>query len=290
MVGERGVIKMRSRYVLTLILIGMAAPALGQIFEECMALAAEPYSCIELCGFSTESQLEDFLISADVVSIEDIGEGITEPRRVTLSKDGRNCRAIFKTVDIESTDMHYTNRFEAVFSDKYAYEVAAYRLDRMLAIGLVPVTVIREIDGELGSLQYWIENAVNLQDAADAELPVGNMDLLLQRLMLTYVFDAMIYNIDRNFNNILVRPASDDFFLIDHSRAFRTHRKLPALEDPREIPLPRRVAIGLKGTDLTTLESELDGLLSNQQIRAIDRRRQQLIRELDRRGLLPAAV
>ena len=88
------------------------------------------------------------------------------------------------------------------------------------------------------------EDAVDLQDAADAELPIGNMDLLLQRLMLTYVFDAMIYNIDRNFNNILVRPASDDFFLIDHSRAFRTKRKLPTLKDPRATKGPNRTIRG----------------------------------------------
>jgi hypothetical protein len=266
----------------------MPVLAVGQLPDVDPTHTTGGHACIELCGFHTESELEEFLLTADVVSIEEIGDGITKPRRVTLRKDGRECRAIFKTVDITSTEMHYTNRFEPVFTDKFAYEVAAYRLDRMLAIGLVPVTVIREIEGERGSLQYWIENAVKMQDAADADLPIGDIDLLLQRFMLTYVLDAMIYNIDRNFTNILVRPDSNDFFLIDHSRAFRTHKKLPSLKEERDIPVPKAVALGLQEIDLPTLQSELDDLLSKQQIKAIDKRRQLLIRELDHRGLLPA--
>jgi len=260
----------------------------GSAFASTIDASVEPYSCIELCGMRDEQELEDFLLTAEVGSIEDVGEGITAPRRVVLQKDGKECRAIFKTVDITSSDPGYTNRLEMVFTDKYVYEAAAYRLDRLLGIGLVPVTVIREIDGELGSLQYWIENTVKMQDAADNNLMVGNVDLLMQRFMLTYILDAMIYNIDRNFTNILVRPGEDDFFLIDHSRAFRTLKKLPSLKEERNIPVPERVASGLRGLDLEALHSELDELLSRRQIKAIDRRRQLLLNELDALGVLPA--
>jgi hypothetical protein len=244
------------------------------------------HTCIELGGMSCERELEEFLRTADVVAIDDIGDGITCPRRVTLRKNGRELRAIFKTVDITSFETHYTNRLESIFTDKYHYEVAAYRLDRLLGIGLVPVTVIREIDGEVGSLQYWIENAMKMQDVMDQRISVGNMDLLLQRLMLMYVLDAVIFNIDRNFTNVLVRPARDDFFLIDHSRAFRTYKKLPELKENRPIPLPESVARGLQELDVDTLKNELDGLLSTKQIKAIDTRRQLLIADLTDRGLM----
>jgi hypothetical protein len=238
---------------------------------------------------SCERELQDFLRTAEVVSIRDLGEGITNPRVVTLRKNGRECRAIFKTVDITSFETHYTSRLESVFTDKYHYEVAAYRLDRMLGIGLVPVTVVREINGETGSLQHWIENSMKMQDAVDRGISVGDMELLMQRLMLMYVLDAMIFNIDRNFTNILVRPARDHLFLIDHSRAFRTYKKLPELKEERPIPVPDQVAEGLKTLDLVTLEQELDGLLSKKQIKAIDKRRQLLIAELTDRGLMPRA-
>jgi hypothetical protein len=250
--------------------------------------ASEPWACHEVGGMSSEHELEEFLRTADVVAVQDIGDGITKPRRVTLRKDGRQARAIFKTVDITSTDVAYTNRFEQVFTDRYVYEVAAYRVDRMLGIGLVPVTVLRSIDGELGSLQFWIEGAMKAQDASDRDLPVGNAELLLQRLMLMYILDAVIYNVDRNFTNILVRPERDDLFLIDHSRAFRTAKKLPSLKEERPVPVPERVARGLRELDLEALTAELHDLLRPQQIRAVEARRRLLLDELSHRGVLPS--
>lgn len=273
--------------VFALALVAMPASA-GQPMPATSGVTSEPWACRELGGMSCERELEEFLRSADVVAIEDLGEGITHPRRVTLQKDGRHARAIFKTVDITSTDIAYTNRFEQVFTDRYVYEVAAYRIDRMLGIGLVPVTVVRSIDGELGSLQLWIEGAMKIQDAFDRDLPIGDAGLMLQRLMLMYVLDAMIYNVDRNFTNILVRPERDHLFLIDHSRAFRTAKKLPSLKEERPIPVPGRVARELRGLDLEALTSELDDLLKPQQIRAVEARRRLLVDELSHRGVLPS--
>ncbi len=245
------------------------------------------HTCIELCGCIDEENLEEFLRTADVVSIEDIGTGITNPQRVTLSKDGHTCRAIFKTVDISDVEPGYTNRLESVFTDKFTYEAAAYRLDRLLDIGLVPVTVTRKIDGREGSVQLWIENAIEMQTAADTNVMIGDMDLLLQRLMLMYILDAMIYNVDRNFTNVLVRPENDDLFLIDHSRAFRVNKKLPSLKEERDIPVPESVARQLRTLEIERLEAELGDLLSKRQIRAIDSRRKLLVKELAARGVLP---
>lgn len=246
------------------------------------------HACIELCGCIDENDLEEFLRTAEVVSIEDIGTGITKPQRVTLRKDGHECRTIFKTVDISGVEPGYTNRLESMFTDRYTYEAAAYRLDRMLGIGLVPVTVTREIDGRVGSVQLWIENAMEMQTAADNNIMIGNMDLLLQRLMLMYILDAMIYNVDRNFTNVLVRPERDQLFLIDHSRAFRVVKKLPSLKDERETPVPPSVARELRELEIAEMEAKLGDLLSKRQIRAIDSRRKLLVAELDGRGLLPA--
>lgn len=250
--------------------------------------SGRPWTCPDLGGFSCERDLEEFLATAEVVAIEDIGDGITKPRRVTLRKNGIEAHAIFKTVNITSTDVAYTNRLESVFTDRFSYEVAAYRVDRLLGIGLVPVTVLRTIDGEQGSLQFWIEHAMKIQEAFDRDLPVGDTDLLLQRLMLMYVLDAMIYNIDRNFTNILVRPERDELFLIDHSRSFRMAKRLPSLKEERQIPVPEPVAANLRNLDLDSLTAALGDLLKPKQIRAVDARRRLLLDELDHRGVLPS--
>ncbi len=248
-----------------------------------------PHACVALCaGCQSEPELEAFLRTAEVVSIEDVGIGITKPQRVTLRQDGRECRAIFKTVDISEVQPGFTNQLESVFTDRYVYETAAYRIDRLLGIGLVPVTVTREIDGRRGSLQLWIEDAVEMQTAAEQNLPIGDYDLLMQRFMLMYILDAVIYNVDRNFTNVLIRPDSDDFFLIDHSRAFRINKKLPDLKEERDIPVPETVARELRSLDVEEMESELGDLLTKRQIRAIDARRKLLVKELNKRGVLPS--
>jgi len=231
--------------------------------------------------------MEEFLRTAEIVAIEEVGDGITHPRRVTLGAGDRQLRAIFKTVDIELEDATHGDSFEHHFTDKYTYEAAAYRLDRLIGIGLVPVTVIRTIDGEKGSLQHWIEGVITLEDALkETQTEIRNFDLLVQRLALTYVLDALIYNIDRNHSNFVVDVEKDIFHPIDHSRAFRLNGKPPPLNLETRTPLPRTVAEPLQSFDLKTLKAVLGEFLEENQIRAVVKRRDRLVKMLDRAGLL----
>ena len=47
-----------------------------------------------------------------------------------------------------------------------------YRLDRLFRIDLVPPTVVREVEGKRGSVQYWIEDATSLGQAIAGGHPV----------------------------------------------------------------------------------------------------------------------
>ncbi|MEE8522656.1 MAG: hypothetical protein V3T72_01895 [Thermoanaerobaculia bacterium] len=253
------------------------------------ALAATPVAADETRGRTAEDiALEDFLLTADIVEIEDVGEGITKPKRVTLVKDGVTHRAIYKNVDVELDGIVKADRVERDFSDKYVYEIAAYRVDRLAGIGMVPVTVLRVVDGEPGSLQLWIEDVTTLEKAlADPTAEVENFDLLVERLTVMYVLDALIMNVDRNHGNVLVNLEADVFHPIDHSRAFRLSPKPPPASGNSDIPIPERVAEGLEDLDLAELQEVLGDLLEPGQIRAIIKRRDRLVKQLDKRGLLP---
>ena len=78
-------------------------------------------------------------------------------------------------------------------------------------------------------MQLWIENATTLERAqAEPGAKVGDFDLLVERLTLMYVLDAMIYNVDRNPTNVLVGKEDPDVFHpIDHSRAFSIASRKP---------------------------------------------------------------
>jgi len=257
----------------------------------CLVMAVLPFTLAEDTGpdqgiFSPPAYgrnaedlaIEEFLLKADIVRIERIGEGITNPYLAELQSGDRKMRAIFKTVDIDSRDPQYTSAFEFHFTDKYVYEVAAYRLDRFLGIGLTPPTVTRKVEGEDGALQLWIENAIKMQDAIDRNLETGDVDLFLRRKVMMNILDCLIHNIDRNPSNILVQPKTDGFWLIDHSRAFRESAKIPFYISDWSIPAPEEVKERLRVLDREALDTMFGELLNPKQIKAILKRRDRVLK------------
>ena len=82
-------------------------------------------------------------------------------------------------------------------------EIAAYRLDRTLGLNLVPTTVPREIEGEQGSFQAFVEDDVRPRE----EYPAIDQQLMA-------VLDFLIANSDRHSINWMTqtdgRPAATD--------------------------------------------------------------------------------
>jgi hypothetical protein len=153
------------------------------------------------------AEIEEFLKEAEITKREKIGEGITKPEKVTLERDGKIMHAIFKKVD--ST------------YDSWRFEVAAYRLDRLLELGMVPPTVKRSVRGRRGCLQLWI-TGVTMEKYEGAP---PDPELWRRQVSLMWIFDDLIANIDRHLNNAIVSPEYR-LILIDNSKTFRPLRKL----------------------------------------------------------------
>jgi len=234
--------------------------------------------------------LEAFLLEAEVVAIEEVGEGVTHPQRLTLRRGNAYARAIFKTVDEFSVDPAYTSVAESTWADRYVNEVAAYRIDRLLGIGLVPVTVVRQVDGRKGSVQWWIEDAIDVRTAADIGYVTRDPQAYYQHQMAMVVLDEIIANIDRNPGNVLRTPGDDGFWLIDHSRAFRTRKSLSPWDAMWTHPVPPEVVHRAERIDESTLAATVGDLLSRKQIRAMLVRRDRLLVELRDRALLSRSL
>lgn len=224
--------------------------------------------------------IEKFLLEAEIVEDKDLGEGITRPRRLVLRKDGVTARALFKTIDRDEYEPSFTSRVEMHFTDKYVYEYAAYRLDRYLGLNIVPVTVLRTIDSVEGSAQFWVEDAMKLQEAMDQELEPKRPAYFMRCMQYMHVLDALIYNIDRNPANILVTQADGGFHAIDHSRAFRDNKELPWYGRSWSEPLPDEMKAKLKALDKKTVERLSAGRLTSKQVKALLERRDLLLEEL----------
>ena len=54
------------------------------------------------------------------------------------------------------------------FCESYRAEIAAYELDKLLKMDMVPPSVERQLQGNKGAAQLWVENVVDAMDPAPA--------------------------------------------------------------------------------------------------------------------------
>ena len=173
---------------------------------------------IELFGQEVANR-EQFLLNAEVVNREVISSGITLPQVLELEMNGKKRRAVFKSFEIFLPRQHVTvgEEQQEGLRDSWKFEVAAYRLDKLLGMGMVPVTVERKIEGREGALIDWVEN---LLPELKVDLGGFEMESWEREIAKVWLFDYLAYNIDRTPDNLLV---TSDFQvrLIDHSRSFQ---------------------------------------------------------------------
>jgi hypothetical protein len=174
----------------------------------------------------TDTQMEHFLLDAKVIRIRGAGGGVNNSRRATLS-DGRLTHdAHVQAVDTARVFFEARGHSEMNFRDTYRYNVAAYRLARLLELDNVPVSVERRVHGQLSAVTWWIDD-VMMDERERLKTKVQDPDV--QR-STTYVyrqrvFDELIQNRDRNHGNLLY-TSGWKMWMIDHTRAFRLERRL----------------------------------------------------------------
>ncbi len=106
------------------------------------------------------------------------------------------------------------------FWDSYRSEIAAYELDKLLEMDMVPPTVERRApSSDLASVQLWVENTVWLKTLREKKQQSPDIYGWNRQVYRQRVWDNLVANVDRNEGNLLVDPAWN-LILIDHSRAF----------------------------------------------------------------------
>lgn len=220
---------------------------------------------------ATDAEREAFLRTAAASGARPVGSGATGTMRVTL-RDGRTTAdAHVQSVDIRGSVARDILHLESAFTDSYRYNIAAYLVDRMLGLRMVPVVVEREFRGRPASYTWWIEGALTeAQRFLGRKKPPDRQAYEAQMRRVRF-FDYLIDNTDRNKGNILI-DRQWRIWMIDHSRAFRirVNAPLPAGVDPcaGEFRAP------VQSLDPAAVKTALEPWLQPAQIEALLRRRQ----------------
>ena len=156
-------------------------------------------------------------------------------------------------------------------------DAAAYRLDRLLELDMVPVSVRREVDGRDGTVQFF--PAKIMDEAARAANGRGRSAScpLQDQFRAMYVFDALIYNEGRTLNRMVYDTRDWGLMLFEHERAFSTKKGRPRYlqEAPVEITPGWRTA--LQALNDGVLETALGDVLDKKRLRALATRRDELL-------------
>ena len=224
----------------------------------------------------TPEQKAEFLREGEVVNIERLDVGVTRSSRARLRHNGIEHDAHWQTIDVTLAQIKIGNRIHRNFRDSYLYNIAAYEVDRLLSLGMVPVTVQRRVKkhGE-GAMAWWVDDVQMMErERKEKGTPPPDRDSWRRKIRRYASFSQLIGNIDPNATNLLI---TNDWavWLIDFTRAFRTNVKL--MKQPELHGLDDEMLAALENLDKAELRRALSDVLTGGEISAILRRRDRLV-------------
>ena len=229
---------------------------------------------------------EEFLKTAEIVRSEQIPEGVTKPNKLYLRKGDVQSKAAWKN----------PSGIQGGFLEGWQYEIAAYRLDKLIGLNMVPPAVEREFNGKPGALILWVTSEHSLLQIMEEKIPIPESALEHTENMknLVRAWDCLVANDDRTQQNILY---TKDWRVIafDHSRSFRSTKEytdnlvngrngLKKKADGKPFlfrRLPRSFVENLRKVDCRNIKQAVGSYLTDKEIDAVCKRKALLLSEID---------
>jgi hypothetical protein len=258
---------MRQRFIcLTVALLALSGPA----FVAQEPAAGQAQGSKVWLGRNTE--FEEYLRTAPIERTEAASKGVLGIRHAFFKPGGLAAGAAVRNIPPGKRDGYF---------ESYKSEIAAYKLDRMLDLNMVPPTVERKHDGKDASVQLWVENAIMLSDKKEKGLNDPNAARWNQNLHRALVFDYLTGNIDNNEGNWLFDKVWN-FYKIDCSRCFTDTVKIK-FEVKRDIKrIDRPFFDRVNALDRDSVRKEIgDYLTENNALPRLFTRRDTIVRDFE---------
>ncbi len=275
---------MRAPVLTTVVSVAFAATLLGQAAPAPPVSQATPQ--VSPAASLTDAQIEAFLLKATVIKTKTSSKGVTGTIRATMTDGTMTHDAQIQTIDERKAQFVGDKGTEFNFRDCWAFNVAGYKIDRLIGMNMVPVSVSRRWRSNEAAYTWWIDDVMMEEgDRLKKKIQPPSSAAWNQQMQLVRMFDQLIANVDRNMGNLII-TRDWRIWAIDHTRAFRTHNTLAT---PANVTRADRVvAERLKALDRDTLEAATEKYLSSFEIDSLLKRRDLIVKRLDMLG--PAAL
>jgi hypothetical protein len=228
----------------------------------------------------SDADKERFLRTAMIASAEEIDHGVTKPVKAKLVLSGVEHSAQIQTVDKELPDFFPQKGPPVPMRDSWRFNVAAYKVDRLLGLNMVTVTIARSYKGKPGAISWWVDNVMfEEHERVKKEIAPPDPEAFARQRALGQVFDELIINIDRNFGNLLITKAWK-VALIDHTRSFTAYHGIRNEENLTRCS--RDLIAKMKAMTATTLGAAVGTHLTSAEERALLARRDRIVEFFER--------
>ena len=215
------------------------------------------------------AEIEGYLAKAEVLKLSDIGTGVTNPKRAELAPGGLVSAMAWKSI---------RPGIYSGFWESYKSEIAAYELDKMLELNMIPPTVERRVKNDLGAAVMWVAPAKSFKElGGPPSAPPEHMESWNRQLIRAKMFDNLIFNKDPNLGNWLVDPEWN-LILIDHTRAFTGGKDIVHKMTRIDAELWDR----MKALTEDSLKASLGKWMGGGELRAILQRRDKMQQIIDK--------
>jgi hypothetical protein len=229
----------------------------------------------------TNEAREAFLANAKILRTKGLSMGVTNSQKAYMSDGAMEHEAHIQSIDEAKARFEGVTGTEINFRDTYKFNVAAYRLAKLLNLDMIPPSVERRVGGKSSAVTWWVDDVMMTElDRRKRKEEAPDRNAWNKQMNTVAVFDELIYNVDRNMGNLVITK-SWDIWMIDHTRAFRLHKNCPKLTGVKQID--RNLLDNLRKLTREMLKQELGEYLRMPEIDAVLARRDAIVKHFENR-------